>query len=346
MPAATLLVGRGQAALPVRAFGRMSPAEDAPRARPDAIFMLASITKPIVCTPALQLVEEGRLQFSDPVAKFLPAFAANGKGSVRIVHLLTHTSGMPENLPEYARLRRAGAPLSEYVAALEGASLDFAPGTDCAYSNPGLLALAEVVVQIAGRPLPDVLRERVFEPLGMRDTALGATTLPEHRLAWVQTAGGGYDESADWNSPYWRSLAAPWGGLFSAAVDIGRFAASLLAARKGDSPVLRPATARLFTENQLDTSRFPDLADRARRKDRWGLGLKLNGAASTGGPFVDLLGDRVYGHQGVTGTFFWVDPDSELFCVLLTSAGVNGPRAPWARMVAISNIVAAALDQA
>ncbi|HVJ82701.1 MAG TPA: serine hydrolase domain-containing protein, partial [Planctomycetia bacterium] len=169
MPAAALLVGRATAALPVRAFGRMSLADDAPRARADAIFMLASVTKPIVCVPALQLVEEGKLQFNDPVAKFVPAFAANGKASVRIIHLLTHTSGLAENLPEYARLRRAGAPLAEYVAALAEAPLNFAPGTECTYSNPGLLALAEVVSRILQRSLPDVLRERVFEPLGMRD---------------------------------------------------------------------------------------------------------------------------------------------------------------------------------
>jgi CubicO group peptidase (beta-lactamase class C family) len=86
---------------------------------------------------------------------------------------------------------------------------------------------------------------------------------------------------------------------------------------------------------------LPELSDRARRKERWGIGWKLNSPTGTAGSMVDLLGDQVFGHQGATGSVVWVDPETKLFCVVLTNAGIS--KAPW-RLVALSNMVAAARD--
>ena len=339
LPGAVLLAGRGDVMLQPRCFGRQGAELGAPPLEPDHIFPLASITKPIVALTLLQLIEEGAVCMNDLVGRHLPRFPANGKQGVRVVHLLTHTSGLPENLTAYARLRRTLAPAEEYLEEVYNAGLNFPPGTELTYSNPGYIAVAAIVEQVVGRPIGQVLHDRVFTPLGMVDSALGVQTLDANRLVGVATAGSGYDSSSDWNSPYWTTLGASWGGMYSTATDLGRLAAAILQGRKRMGPILSPTTLRLATENLLETPRLPDLSERARRRERWGLGWKLNSPTGSGGSMVDLLGDQVFGHQGVTGTVLWIDPKTELYCVLLTSAG--GVKAPW-RMASISNIVASA----
>jgi len=337
LSAAALAVGRGTKRLPARFFGRQGPEADAPPLRHDAIFPVASITKPILYSGFMQLIEEGRAGLTDLVGRHLPRFPAAGKQGVRVIHLLTHTSGLPENLSAHPRLRRAHAGLDEYLEETFNATLNFPPGTDLTYSNPGSLVVAEILRAVTGQSAVDHLTKRIFRPLGMSDTALGAASFDESRLVRVPTGEG----TTDWNGQYWRSLAAPWGGLFTTPDDLAVFALAVLKGLKQGGGFLQPATLRLMSQNLLDTSRLPELSERARRKEGWGIGWKMNAPWGSGGVMVDLLGDHVFGHQGMTGAVLWIDPQTELFCVLLTAAG--GIRAPW-RMAAVSNIVAAALD--
>jgi serine-type D-Ala-D-Ala carboxypeptidase len=337
LSAAALAVGRGAKRLPARFFGRMGPESDAAPLRHDAVFPVASLTKPILFSGFMQLVEEGRVGLTDLVGRHLPRFAAAGKQSVRVIHLLTHTSGLPENLSAHPRLRRAHASLEEYLEETFTTTLNFPAGTDLTYSNPGSLIVAEIMRAITGKPATELLRQRIFQPLGMNGTSLGTNGIAEERLVRIATTEG----TTDWNSDYWRTLAAPWGGLFTTPDDLAMFASAALSGMKRGGGFLQPTTLRLMTQNLLDSSRLPELSERARRKERWGIGWKLNAPTGSGGVMVDLLGDQVFGHQGMTGAVLWVDPKTELFCVLVTSAG--GIRAPW-RMAAVSNIVAASVD--
>lgn len=337
LSAAALAVGRGGKRLPARFFGRQSTDVNSPPLRHDAIFPVASITKPIVFSAFMQLVEEGRVGLTDLVGRHLPKFATAGKQSVRVVHLLTHTSGLPENLAAHPRLRRGHASPEEYFEETCNCSLNFPAGTDLTYSNPGSLVLAEIMRAVTGKSAGELLESRIFQPLGMNDSSLGAVKFAAERIVGVATAEG----TTDWNSHYWRTLAAPWGGLFTTPDDLAVFASAVLVGLKQGGGFLQPTTLRLMTQNLLESSRLPELGERARRKERWGIGWRLNAPTGSGGVMIDLLGDHVFGHQGMTGAVLWIDPQTELFCVLLTSAG--GIRAPW-RMAAVSNIVAASLD--
>src|SRR2546425_6079493 len=115
VPAAAMLVARHGKTPGPQFFGRQRLAANAPKLRDDAIFLIASITKPIVCMGAMLLIERGQLALNDRVTDFLPEFGAKGKYATNIRHLLTHTSGLPDMLPNNLDLRKAHVPLSEFV---------------------------------------------------------------------------------------------------------------------------------------------------------------------------------------------------------------------------------------
>ena len=254
LPGAVLLVGRGDRWLTPRAFGSTSPEPGAAPWRPDAIFPLASITKPVVHAAFLQLVETGAVGLNDLVARHWPEFAAAGKAGVRVIHLLTHTSGLPESAAGFARHRRSLAPLDAYLAELSATPLDFLPGTDLQYSNLGTFALAELLRRHDGLPTAESLRRRIFDPLGMATAALGTAGLPPDRLVRVATAGQGYDADCDWNSRYWRELGVPWGGLFAAAEDMAKLAGAMLTVLRSSLGSCRRAPGQ-GVEAALDVDR-------------------------------------------------------------------------------------------
>jgi CubicO group peptidase (beta-lactamase class C family) len=339
IPGGAILVGRHGKVVPPRFFGRSGPEPDAPPVGPESVFLMASITKPVVYTAALRLVERGKLNLSDPVTRYVPEFKANGKEAVRVRHLFTHTSGLPDMPPGNLELRRKHAPLQAFAdAAVRDTTLAFPPGTRVSYQSSGTLVVAEIVRRLSGRPVSDVLRMELFEPLGLASTSLGLGGLERRRAVRVQPMeehAGGTD--FDWNSPYWQDLGAPWGGLFSTAEDFAVICQTLLAGgTRGGVRVLSPATVRSATTNRLyDDPAMPEVEARTKP---WGLGWRLNhrGTADTWG---DLLGPEVFGHTGATGTMVWMDPRTQGFCILLTNA--LRARAPW-RLVHLSNAVAAA----
>src|SRR4051812_46827108 len=144
-PAAALCVGRGGATVAPRVVGRQGPGPQAPPIRPDGLFLVASITKPVTATAVMMLVERGELALDDRVAEFVPTFAQNGKQDVRVRHLLTHTSGLPDMVPDNDALRAAHAPLSRFVDEIVRLPLLFPPGTQVRYQSMGIAMLAEVV---------------------------------------------------------------------------------------------------------------------------------------------------------------------------------------------------------
>jgi CubicO group peptidase (beta-lactamase class C family) len=234
--------------------------------------------------------------------------------------------------------------------------------------------LAEIVRRVTGKSISDFLRDELFRPLGLNDTALGA---PEdwwagphakaERIAHVRLEEGQADTDWNWNTRYWRSLGVPWGGLLTTPRDFGVICQMFLDALKGEGPTLRagkgsfgfseqptgqlassatgsrtstlisPATARVMTLNQLQF--MPDVPEVERRTRPWGLGWRLNWPGHSAS-FGDLLGPRTFGHWGATGTLVWIDPDAESFLVLFTTQ----PQEPEGRYLArISNMVCAAM---
>jgi CubicO group peptidase (beta-lactamase class C family) len=333
IPAAGLCVGRrGQVVEPFL-VGHQKPGTEAPL-RPDALFLVASITKPVTATAVMMLVERGELTLEERVTAFLPAFKKHGKEEIRIRHLLTHTSGLPDMVKNNLELRKAHQPLSSFIEAICEEHLLFPPGTNVSYQSTGSALLAEVVHQITGKTLAEFLRQEVFAPLGMKDTSLGWDPGKRERIAAVRVPRELEKADWNWNSSYWLGFGAPWGGLITSPADFARLCLAIL---KGGGPILSPATVRTMTSNQL--AAMPQVPEENRRCYPWGLGWRLNWPAHPA-TFADLLGPRAFGHWGATGTVCWLDPDSEAFCLLFTTQ----PQEPDNRfLIRISNIVAAAL---
>jgi CubicO group peptidase (beta-lactamase class C family) len=346
IPSAGVAVGRRAHDPVIRLFGRQTLAADSPPVRDDAIFLIASITKPIVGAAALILVERGLLSLDDRVEEFVPAFGKKGKHAVTVRHLLTHTSGLPDMLPNNFELRAAHARLSDFVAGTCEHGLDFAPGRGVQYQSMGLLMLGEIIHHVSGKLCAQFLNDEVFEPLGMHDTALGATddwfAGPDSKASRIATIRlpAEQQEAHDWNwnSVYWRKLGAPWGGLLTTPADLARFARMMLGhgALEGVR-ILSPAAICAATRNQLEAMR--DIPADDRRTRPWGLGWRLNWPAHSAN-FGDFLGSKTYGHWGSTGTVMWIDPEQEAFVILLTTQ----PQEPHGNYLArASNALAAAL---
>ncbi|HZO53653.1 MAG TPA: serine hydrolase domain-containing protein [Bryobacteraceae bacterium] len=266
-------------------------------AKADTPFLLASITKPMTATALMHLVDHREVALTDPVRKFIPEFNGGDRQLVTLHMLLTHTSGLPDMLPENEQLRKKHAPLSDFVAATCRTPLLFKPGTQVKYQSMGILLAAEIAQRVTKRPFPEFLRASVFKPLLLSETSLGLGGRAIADTAQCQVEG---NDDWNWNSPYWRNLAAPWGGAHSTAEDVSRFVRSFLSP---DGRVVRPRTAEMMVLNQNEKLDAP-----------WGIGFSVKP-----GSFGRRCSAETYGHSGSTGTLCWADPVSSGCFVLLTT---------------------------
>ncbi len=232
-----------------------------------------------------------------------------------IRHLLTHTSGLPDQLAGNNDLRRKHAPLTEFAAQTVRTPLAFAPGSRYQYSSMGIMLAAQVAELLGGTDIRTLVDRAVFQPLGMKHSAQGLGRFRLADMVPVQMEGAAPESGAgdpkardwDWNSPYWRKLGAPWGGTHASAPDIGRFLDEFLGAR---GKALKPETARLMIRNHNPAGLTPR-----------GLGFGVGRGAGSPG-----CSERTFGHTGSTGTLCWADPASETICVVLTSLPRRGAK--------------------
>ncbi len=274
----------------------------------DSIFLLASITKPMAAAGIMLLADRGELKLADPARRFIPEFRQGARSRITVKHLLTHTSGLPDQLPENVELRKRNAPLREFVERTIRTDLLFEPGKRYSYQSMGILLLAEIAERITGITFPEFLEKDLFRPLRMESSALGLGrfALEDTQRSQVEHGpphgGQGKPEAAhwDWNSSYWRELASPWGGAHASAPDVSRFFLEFLAPR--EARALKPETAELMVRNHT-----PHLG-RSR-----GLGFALGNGAGAG------CSDATFWHGGATGTLAWADPRTGTRFVLLTT---------------------------
>ena len=273
---------------------------------PDAMFLLGSISKPICMTALMTLYDRGEFRLEDPAKKFLPKFAGDGRDSVTIRHLLTHTCGLPDQLPRNAELRKKHASLGEFVEQTLQTPLEFRAGERYQYSSMGILLAARIAEVISGTDILTLVDRAVLRPLQMTRSAQGLGRFQIEDFVACQAEGAAPESGAgdptakdwNWNSPYWRKLGAPWGGTHASAPDLGRFLAEFLAA-KGNA--VKPETARLMIRNHNPREQTPR-----------GLGFGV-------GPGTPGCSANTFGHTGSTGTLCWADPERDLICVVLTS---------------------------
>ncbi|MDC0274003.1 MAG: serine hydrolase [Planctomycetaceae bacterium] len=349
IPAMSLMVGTKNESAGPFCFGRRqlndAPVADSPDSD-ETLFLIASITKPILAMGILQLVEQGELLLGTKVSDLIPEFGRAGTYGITIRHLLTHTSGLPDMLPDNRSLRENHAPLSDFVAQTCSVDLEFPTGRDASYSSMGFTLLGEVIQRVTGQTTASYLQQNLFEPLGMHDSVLGAPAewyqgdCPKIERVAESRIPADWDLGADWNwnSRYWRTLGAPWGGVISSASDLSRFARMMLCEGELDGRrVLSRQSIRAAISNQLDV--LKDIPEQTRRCRSWGLGWRRHWPAHSAN-FGDLLSTSSFGHWGATGTVLWVDPKTEIWAVILTTE----PQEPRGTLLArLSNLVAAAV---
>ncbi len=336
IPGAVLLVARHGTPLAAHVVGNLRLTPDSPPIRPDTIFLIASITKPVVVSAVMLLVERGLLLLDDPAAAYVPEFGNAGKEAITVRQLMTHTSGLPDMLPENEALRAEHAPLGEFVRRICALTPDFAADTNIQYQSTGIAILGELVERVSATPLRDFLRREIFEPLGMHDSALGAQGLPADRIAHVNVGAAMLETDWHWNTPYWHNFGAPWGGMFSTVTDLFRYGQAFLDSSKlGGAPVFSRATVDAMTRDQ--TGPLPALPSAVKHDHSYGLGWRRFPAAEWGF-YGNLVSPDSFGHGGATGTVLWVDPVREMVCTLLTTE----PSVNSAKLIGrCSNLVAA-----
>jgi CubicO group peptidase (beta-lactamase class C family) len=309
-PGASVIVGRRGYAVFEKGYGRLGWGTSSPSVVPDeSIYDLASLTKVVgTATAAMILWDEGRLDLDAPVSKYVPAFSGGTKDDVTIRHLLTHTSGLPAGRD----LRRLASSPWEARTVVMTTPLACRPGVCQVYSDLGADVLGFAVEAIAGQGLDAFLEERVFTPLGMSDTHFRPDMALRDRIAPTEVSSPrGYPLRGEVHDENAWALGGVAGhaGLFSTAADLSLFAQMMLnrGTYNGIRIVSDSAVAR-FTTRVVGTR---------------ALGWDTSDGDGTAGVH---MGERAYGHTGFTGTSLWIDPDRDLFVVLLTNR-VHAPRA-------------------
>jgi CubicO group peptidase (beta-lactamase class C family) len=285
----------------------------------DSIFWIASMTKPITGTAVMMLHEEGKLSFDDPIGKYLPEFkhlkTADGvERVVTIRHMLTHTSGMGEITAEEAASCKT---LAEAAAKYATKPLQFVPGTKWAYCQAGINMAGRIVEVISGQSFPDFLQQRLFGPVGMKDTSFYLTEkqLPRLAKSYSRTPEGELKEAANvilyGKSPTSRDrFPAANGGLFSTAHDYGLFARMIL----NDGTLYGKRYLEPGSVHYMLTIQTQDLVTGFTPGNGWGLGWCVVNEPQG---VTSMLSPGSAGHGGAYGTQAWLDPKQKLVYLLM-----------------------------
>lgn len=329
--AASLTVTRRGKEVFARGCGQQHPRTGQP-VDADSIFLLASITKPVTACALMILVDRGLISLNDPAIDYLPEYTGGDRSAVKVRHLLSHISGMPDMLPENTPLRQAHTPVAGFVARALQTPLLYKPETDFSYQSMGILLAAEIVERVSGQRLRDFEREEIFAPLGMTRSALGMGEWTLEDVVWCGTDAEEDEEqqSWGWNSPYWRDFGAPWGGMHSTGRDLAILLQTMLnGGTYGDQRIFSRAAVATMTQDQNGALNAP-----------WGIGWGVSGAR-VWGFWGDLVSRRTFGHTGATGTVAWADAERQLSCVVLTNQMV----AEGSLLRRVSNAVTAAVEE-
>ena len=343
---AVSLVARKGKVVHFEAHG-MADVEAGKAMKPDTLFRMASMTKPLTAVSILMLVEEGKLVISDPVSKFIPEYKnpkvavwslpndPAGAGlhlvpaarEITIQDLLTHTSGLANGFegPAGDFVRRASLPrggsLDERVKRLAKLPLNFQPGTQWEYSpGTGFDTLGRVVEILSGQSLEQFFQTRIFQPLGMKDTFF---TVPANRLADVAVAYTPKNGALARPEPPVAPTAEPGGQYFSGAggltgstADYLTFAQMLLnGGQVNGVRLMSRKTVELMTSvatGDLDLRNYA--GDQVLKGYGFGLGVRVRRSTGDSG-WMGSIGD--YGWAGALGTYFWIDPKEQLIGIVM-----------------------------
>jgi CubicO group peptidase (beta-lactamase class C family) len=304
-PGASIVVGRKGFAVWERGLGRIAWSRDASVVVPNrTMYDLASLTKVVATTTAIMILyDEGKLRLDDPVWRYIPSFAGGAKNNISIRHLLTHRSGLPAGRDIW---RIADSPWEAREAVIASALMPGCPPGACyEYSDLGPAILGFVAEAVTGERLDKFLERRVWDPLGMTDTYFRPPESLYSRVApTAVTSTRGYPlrgEVHDDNAAVLGGVAGH-AGLFSTASDLSIFAQMLLnGGTYGGVRIVSDTAVELFTTRAAGT-----------RALGWDTCQGDYGCGR-------YLSEDAFGHTGFTGTSLWIDPDRDMFVILLTN---------------------------
>ena len=309
-PGGVLAVGHNNE-LFIHAFGRQTYTTNSVKVNEKTIYDTASLTKPVVAaTLSAMLSESGQLDISAPISRYLPGWTCGPdcgrRECVTVAHLLTDSSGLPAHRDYFRKLKGR----SEILARAAAEPLAYDPGAKSIYSDIGFILLGAIIERLTGRPLNELAQERIFGPLGMANTmflprkSLRARISPTDKIAGSRKRmlhGEVHDENASA-----MGGVAGHAGMFSTAPDLAIFCQMLLnGGIYAHQRILKRQTVKEFTSPNF-------LAQNTRT-----LGWNVPTAPSSSGRYFSK---QSFGHTGFTGTSIWIDPQKDLFVVLLTNA--------------------------
>jgi CubicO group peptidase (beta-lactamase class C family) len=330
-PGVAIAVGRNGHIAYMKGYGYIdwnqpgSPAVDT-----NTLYDLASLTKVVATTTLAMILEEaGQLDINRTVASYLPEFNSPEKAQITVRQLLTHSGGLEAG----ANIYRTARGRDQYLAQINARPLQYTPGTSMIYSDWDMILLQLVMERITGKTLDVLATEKIFGPLGMIDTQFHPPFSLRPRIAPTQVddARGGllwgtvHDENA-----WAMGGVAGHAGLFSTAKDLALFSMMILNGGEGVNGVriVKPATIARWTARQGKESTRT-------------LGWDSPEGGSSAGQFFSPWS---FGHTGFTGTSIWIDPEKDLFVVVLTNR-VN-PTGNNTRHVQLRRDVADVVQQA
>ena len=305
-PGTVVLVSKDDKIIYEKPFGHLTYDENSDLVSNNTIYDVASLTK-VIATTTSAMICCGRKLISlyDPVAKYLPEFASNGKENITVKNLLLHNSGLPSYKRFYGKYNSA----EELVDALYSIELEYDTGTKTVYSDLGMIVLGKLIEKVTGKTLDQFCKEEIFQPLRMNNTYFNPPDSLRYKIAPTE-----YDN-------YWRNRLV-WGtvhdensalldgvaghaGVFSTANDISHLLQMLLnSGTYNGIQLIDPETIQLFTK------RYSAQSTRA-------LGWDTKSATrSSAGELFDISS---FGHTGFTGTSIWIDPTKNLFVIFLTN---------------------------
>jgi len=304
IPGAVLLVGHDGHVIYRKAYGAraLEPRHEAMTV--DTIFDLASLTKVIATTTAMmQLVERGKVRLNDPVAKYLPEFAQNGKEDITVRQLLTHYSGLEPDLDLKTPWR--GKETAFRMAFAE--TPEEPPGSEFTYSDINFITLGALVERVSGETLDQYTVRHIFAPLKMVHTRFVPPLASKAKIAPTQYEENNVMLRGVVHDPTARRMGGVAGhaGLFSTADDLAKFAQTLL---NGGDGILSA-----FSVEKMTRPEQPPAAEVLR-----GFGWDIDSPFSSNRG--DLLPVGSFGHTGFTGTSVWIDPTTKTYIILLTNA--------------------------
>jgi len=315
---AVTLVADGKNILHLSATG-MADVEKSKPMKTDSIFWIASMTKPVTGTAAMMMHEEGLISMDDPVAKYLPEFrylkdAGGNDVTITIKECLTHTSGLSDVTPEETQ---GVTTLEKLTPVIALKPVKFKPGSKWEYNQSGINTVGRIVEVVSGKSFPEFLQERLFGPLGMKDTSFYPTQEQVERLANTYTTTEDHKlKKAELEFLRGKSPSAKDryplanGGLFSTAEDYSKFARMILNGGEWNGKrYLKAASVK-----EMTTVKTGDLVTGFTPGNGWGLGWCITPKPQG---VTEALSPGTFGHGGKYGTQAWIDPAKKLVYIMM-----------------------------